>query len=44
LDLQDTQIGLPLLEPIQRIMIGAEILRQPVSFIRRTVSIGNFDC
>jgi hypothetical protein len=24
LDLEDTQIGLPLLEPIQRIMIGTE--------------------
>ena len=28
LDLENSQIGLPLLEPIQRIMIGAEILRQ----------------
>src|SRR5215813_6039273 len=28
LDLENTQIGLPLMELIQRIMIGAEILRQ----------------
>src|SRR5215813_12634445 len=27
-DLEDTQIGLPLMVPIQRIMIGTEILRQ----------------
>jgi hypothetical protein len=28
LDIEDTQIGLPLIVPIQRIMTGAEILRQ----------------
>ena len=30
LDLKNTQISLPLMKPIQRIMIGAEILRQCV--------------
>ena len=27
--LQNTQIGLPLVEPIERIVVGADVLRQP---------------